>query len=142
MNKKKPVSLSSGVVVVRWIDQQCHYLCLRAYKYWDFPKGMVEPGETPRQAAIREVEEETTLTDLHFHWGEVYRETPVYRKKRARFYLAEAPTGRVDLPVNEALGRPEHHEFRWMTYPVARAQLVTRLQDILDWAHGIIEKQH
>ena len=26
---------------------------------WTFPKGHVEPGETPREAALREVEEET-----------------------------------------------------------------------------------
>ncbi|OGS05195.1 MAG: hypothetical protein A3G41_02665 [Elusimicrobia bacterium RIFCSPLOWO2_12_FULL_59_9] len=32
---------------------------LRGEKVWTFPKGHVEPGETPRQAALREVEEET-----------------------------------------------------------------------------------
>lgn len=139
MKQKRPVSLSAGVVVVRWINGRVHYLCLRAYKYWDFPKGMVEAGERPRQAAIREVEEETTLTGLQFRWGEVYRETPVYRQKRARFYIAEAPRGRVRLPVNEALGRPEHHEFRWLAYAEARKRLVPRLQDILDWAYRIVE---
>ncbi len=29
---------------------------------WDIPKGLVEPGETPRQAALRELVEETGLT--------------------------------------------------------------------------------
>lgn len=139
MNRRPSVPLSAGVVVVRWIDGRCHYLCLRAYKYWDFAKGMVEAGETPKQAAIREVQEETTLTDLQFRWGDVYRETPVYRRKRARFYIAESPQGPVGLPVNEALGRPEHHEFRWLEYSAARALLVPRLQDILDWAHDIVE---
>ncbi|MGH8579780.1 MAG: NUDIX domain-containing protein [Gammaproteobacteria bacterium] len=32
---------------------------LRAYNYWDFPKGTVEPAEDPFEAACREVEEET-----------------------------------------------------------------------------------
>lgn len=32
---------------------------LKGQKIWTFPKGHIEAGETPRQAALREVEEET-----------------------------------------------------------------------------------
>jgi len=32
---------------------------LRNKRVWTFPKGHLEPGESPRQAALREVEEET-----------------------------------------------------------------------------------
>jgi len=96
----------------------------------------VEPGEEPLQAAIREVEEETGLNQLIFHWGEIYLETPPYGKgKVARYYLAEAPQGEVYLPVNPELGHPEHQEFRWLPYAQARERLVPRLQVILDWAH-------
>ncbi len=31
---------------------------------WDLPKGKIDPGETPEQAALREVEEETGLKKL------------------------------------------------------------------------------
>ena len=31
---------------------------------WDLPKGKIDPGETPEQAAIREVQEETGLANL------------------------------------------------------------------------------
>lgn len=31
---------------------------------WDIPKGHVEPGETPKQAAIRECQEETGFTEF------------------------------------------------------------------------------
>jgi bis(5'-nucleosidyl)-tetraphosphatase len=46
------------------------YLLLRAFNHWDFPKGMVEEGEEPLAAAIREVCEESTIDDLDFAWGE------------------------------------------------------------------------
>ncbi len=50
--------LSAGAVVVRQQDGNWLFLMLRVYNYWDFPKGLVEPGEDPLEAACREAEEE------------------------------------------------------------------------------------
>ena len=132
-------TLSAGVVVVRRFDDRYRYLLLRVRDYWDFPKGMVEPGEDPLAAAIRETEEETTLTDLDFRWGRAYLETEPYGKNKiARYYLAESKTGEVNLPVSAELGHPEHDEFRWMEYDAARGLLVPRVLAVLDWAGKII----
>jgi len=132
--------LSAGVVIVRQQTGQWHYLLLRAYNYWDFPKGVVEPGEQPLDGARREVAEETTLCELQFHWGRQYRETPPYnRGKVARYYLAECPTGDVSLPVNEDLGRPEHEEFRWVDYHTGWQMVSPRVKPVLAWARRIIE---
>lgn len=133
--------LSAGVILTRWINNQPHYLLLRVYKYWDFPKGEVESGETPLMAAKREVEEETTLTRLNFRWGEEYRETEPYgHGKIARYYLAECPDGEVFLPVNPELGYPEHQEFRWLEYAGARALLNDRLRPILEWGNKLVHR--
>ena len=130
-------TLSSGVIVVRFFQGSARYLLLRAYRYWDFPKGEVEPGEDPLTSAIREVREETTLGALAFRWGHGYRETPVYgRGKVARYYVAESACGEVSMPVNPELGRPEHHEFRWLTYAEARERLADRVKPVLDWARN------
>ena len=67
--------LSSGVVVVSLVQRKLRYLLLRAYRNWDFPKGLVEEGEAPIDAALREVREETTLDDLSFDWGLEFMET-------------------------------------------------------------------
>lgn len=137
MNTKP--TLSAGVVIVRRFDDQYRYLLLRAHTYWDFPKGIVEPGEDPLTAAIREVEEETTLTGLDFRWGQPFTETEPYGKNKiARYYLAESPRGKVFLPVTEELGKPEHEEFRWMEYDAARGLLVPRVLAVLDWAEKTI----
>ena len=53
--------LSSGAVVVRRAGGEWLLLVLRAFRNWDFPKGLVEPGEEPLTAAKREVAEETGL---------------------------------------------------------------------------------
>jgi bis(5'-nucleosidyl)-tetraphosphatase len=130
---------AAGVVVVRRVAGEPRYLLLRVYNYWDFPKGGLAPGEEPLDAARREVVEETTLADLRFPWGEVYRETPPYSGgKVARYYLAESPGAAVRLPVSPELGRPEHHEFRWLPYEVARGLLGERLRPILDWAREVV----
>jgi len=137
--KQSEPLLSCGVIVVRFKERRPLYLLLRVYGYWDFPKGLIEPGEEPLQAATREVEEETTLTGLQFHWGKIYRQTEPYNyriPKIARYYLAESPEGRVDLPVSPELGYPEHHEFRWLPYEEARPLLSDRVGPILDWANG------
>jgi bis(5'-nucleosidyl)-tetraphosphatase len=137
----KKTTLSAGVVVVRVINNEHHYLLLRVFNYWDFPKGEVEPGEDPLSTAIREVEEETTLTGLNFNWGELYKETDRYGKgKIARYYLAESKNGEVSLPVSPELGHPEHHEFRWVSYRDAHKLLKPRLQAVLDWAQKLVQK--
>ena len=130
-------ALSAGVVPVRRDPDACRYLLLRAYRYWDFPKGRVEVGEDPLAAARREAAEEAGLTDLRFPPGHPYTETPPYGRegKVARYYLAFTSGQGVHLPVNPALGRPEHHEWRWCTYREARALLGDRLRAVLDWAH-------
>jgi len=133
----KPV-LSAGAVIVRRFDDRYRYLLLRVRDYWDFPKGMVDPGEDPLAAAIRETEEETTLTDLDFRWGRAYIETEPYGKNKiARYYLAESKTGEVNLPVSAELGHPEHDEYRWLEYDKARGLLVPRVLAVLDWAGKI-----
>ncbi len=128
-------------MVVRATAGGWRCLLLRAFGYWDFPKGLVEPGEDPRAAAIREVEEETGLAGLEFRWGEDFLETAPYAGgKIARYYLAESPRGEAALPVSPELGRPEHDEFRWLAFGEARRLLVPRVQRIADWAQGMVER--
>jgi 8-oxo-dGTP pyrophosphatase MutT (NUDIX family) len=100
---------------------------------------MIEAGETPLQAALRETREETSLDDLVLRWGEDFRETAPYAgNKVARYYVAQSPGGVVHLPVSEKLGRPEHHEFRWVDRDEARRLLRPRLQEIFAWAISLV----
>lgn len=128
-------TLSAGAVIIRKSDAGLCVLLLRSYNYWDFPKGEVKSGETPLEAAHREVTEETGLLQHELAWGDRYCETEPYGKRKvARYYLATTSQTVITLPVNPELGRPEHHEFRWATPDEARILLSARLQPVLDWA--------
>lgn len=59
------VERTAGGVVVRTIEGTPHALLIRdPYKKWGLPKGHQEAGETAQETALREVAEETGLTDL------------------------------------------------------------------------------
>lgn len=74
--------------------------------HWDLPKGKLEPGEIPEEAAVREVEEETGITgiqrselfDITYH---TYRTGKGKRiVKRTYWYLMNAPE-QVLVPQTE-----------------------------------------
>jgi 8-oxo-dGTP pyrophosphatase MutT (NUDIX family) len=128
---------SAGAVVFRRTGNGVKLLVLRAYKNWDFPKGVVESGEEQLAAAQREVKEETGLSDVEYPFGDDYKETiPYGNNKIARYYLAETAEHAIELPVSTALGRPEHHEFRWVSFEQAEDLLPPRLTVVLEWARN------
>jgi bis(5'-nucleosidyl)-tetraphosphatase len=131
--------LSAGVVVVRTSAEGWRFLLLRAFTHWDFPKGMVEDGEEPLAAAMREVREETCIADLDFAWGEGFTSTgPYSRGKVARYYIASTHTTAVDLAVNPEIGRPEHTEYRWASFDEAGGLVSPRVQPVLQWAAQVL----
>ena len=134
---------SAGVILVRAVAGSWRYLLLRAFRNWDFPKGMIEPGEDALEAALREVKEETDIdrAALVFKWGDEHTETAPYSGgKIARYYLAETDVARPRLLVSPELGRPEHDEWRWVSYAEARALVQPRLHPVLDWAERLLEQ--
>lgn len=74
---------ADGVVIFA-ADDQDRIVLIRQYRYpvgrfvYELPAGLVEPGEDPRQAAVRELFEETglTLTPVEDHgWGRPFYTT-------------------------------------------------------------------
>lgn len=136
---KQAKLFSAGVVPVRQTEEGPRYLLLRCYSYWDFPKGAIEPEETKIDAAIRECKEESSIEDLAFQWGEHYCETPIYGKGKVSYYFVAATAqSEVTMTVNPLLGRPEHDEYRWVSYTEAKTLLSERLLKVLKWAHNCV----
>ena len=91
-------------------------------RFWDFPKGNIERGETEEQAALRELKEETGITDAGIIPG--FREVIRYFYQREGKtvhktvvdFLAETRTAEVTLS-------PEHVDFTWLPYRQALERL-------------------
>jgi bis(5'-nucleosidyl)-tetraphosphatase len=110
-------------------------------RYWDFPKEIVNPGEDPWVAALRELQEETGLKDVNAVWGKEYFETQPYsHRKIARYYLTEVFQSDVKLRMNPEHGKVEHHEFRWLSYESASKLLVPRVRAALEWAENFCKR--
>ena len=90
---------SAGGVIFRCEDDGPHYLLiLDGYKNWGFPKGHIDPGESPDVAARREIEEETGLGNLILRaplgmidW--YFRQGDQLIHKYCHYYLFESEEG-------------------------------------------------
>jgi ADP-ribose pyrophosphatase YjhB (NUDIX family) len=90
---------SAGGVVYRLSDDGPRFLLIRdAYSLWGLPKGHLEEGESPEQAAVREVTEETGLDNLilgpaleTIDWH--FRSPKGVVHKKCHFYLIESRAG-------------------------------------------------
>lgn len=85
-------------------------------RYWSFPKGHIEIGETEQETAIREIKEETSL-DVEIKDG--FREVSDYCpfgkiRKHVVFFLAQAFTDNVHIQEEEIA------EYIWVDLQQAR----------------------
>ena len=100
---------SAGGVVFRRVEGGVRFLLIRdPYDNWGLPKGHLEPSESPLDAAMREVTEETGLRAL-----QVLEELPAidwYFRDRGRlvhkfcqFFLVEASEGDAEPQREEGI---------------------------------------
>ncbi len=129
VSKKDP---GAGIVVVKKFNDEYKILGLRLFGRYDLPKGKIEEGEEALEAAIRETEEEASITDLQFNWGKV-----AYQTGPITIYLAETSQEGA-IKRNPETGIFEHHGTKWLSWEEAECSLYSYLQGAATWARNII----
>jgi bis(5'-nucleosidyl)-tetraphosphatase len=89
--------------------------------HWGFPKGNRERGETKLETAVREVKEETGITDLEF--ADFEKNISYFYKRKGKtvyktvtYFLAASKTRDVTISW-------EHKGFAWLPYKKALEKL-------------------
>lgn len=83
--------------------------------HWDFPKGHVEAGESEHETAVRELQEETGITDLRFvenfrtEISYTYTRSGRPSNKQVIFFLGQTTQSEVKTSF-------EHLTFKWLGY--------------------------
>jgi bis(5'-nucleosidyl)-tetraphosphatase len=118
------------------VYNQNEYLLLKyGLGHWEFVKGHIEKGETEKETIMRELEEETGITDASIIEG--FKEKYNYnyisgRRKIHKFvscYLIKSNTRDVTLSF-------EHVGYKWLSFQKAIKQLT------YDNAKKILKKAH
>ncbi len=131
---------SCGAVVFRREPARALFLLLHyGAGHWDFAKGQVEPNESERNTALRELKEETGITETRFIEGFREEISYFYRRrgrlihKRVIFFLIEALTGNVRLSY-------EHIGYEWLGFDEAMERLTFRTaKNVLRKAYDFLE---
>jgi len=133
---------SCGAVMYIIKGDTLNYLLLNYEAgHWDFVKGNVEQNESEKETVVRELKEETGITNAQFidSFREViayfYRRQGLTVHKEVVFYLMESNTDKVQLSF-------EHIGHIWLDYPHAMEKLTFKnAQDVLKKVQDFLKKK-
>ena len=133
-----PKRLSCGVVILTR-DRELLLCHVTGQNHWDLPKGGIDAGETPLEAALRETREEAGLRLEPAALLDLGRYTYT-NKKNLHLFAALQP--RLDLKLLRCESRyldrysgrqlPEMDGYGWFTFDRVRSLCTPKMSQVLD----------
>jgi len=122
------VHAAGGIVV----DEKGKILFIKRLNRWDFPKGKCELNESKKETAIREIKEETGITDititdkLHCSYHIYYRNKQYVLKKTIWYQCASK--NQNTIPQTEE----DITEIKWVDIKQAQKMVSSSYKSIID----------
>jgi len=119
LNSNTKKDFSVGAIVFYKKSEQIEYLILKHRQgHWTFSKGHAEAKENKSDTAIRELREETGITDIEFLHDEILlKEKYEFKNKKEKlvfksvdYFIAEAKDKNVRLDGTEIL------DYKWCSF--------------------------
>jgi ADP-ribose pyrophosphatase len=123
---KRSIVRHNGSAVMMPVDEDNRVLLVRQYRLpanqflWELPAGKVDEGESPLQAAKRELGEETGLTAKKWKKLATFYPSPGYVEEKMTIYLATKLTEGEAHPMED-----ERIETRWFPKKELRALITS-----------------
>ncbi len=138
--------ISAGGVAFRHVESEVQVVIVsvKPSLRWQLPKGIVDPGETPEVAAIREVKEEggvetelvRLIETIEYWYQRVQYGKRIRYHKFVHFYLLEYRSGDVSNHDHEI------EEARWVNFEQALEMLEFKSErGVVEKAQSIIENK-
>ena len=142
---------ASGIIVLKKFGDDFKLLALKGNKnyigkkdldnnrIYDIPKGRMEKDETPLQTALRETDEESSITELNFTKGlnTTYRNGNL--KKQLVIFIATT-SQEPKIKKNPETGILEHSGTKWVTWDEMKEMCYGYLKPSIEWGEKIMKK--
>ena len=137
-----PIEKSAGAIIFRRENSRTKYLLIQyGWGHWEFPRGLIEKGESLEETARREIREEVRIKDIRFipgfkEWFKFFFKLKGKNiMKIATFLLAETKTKKVKLSH-------EHKDYVWLEYEEALEKLTFKnSKEVLKNANDFLSRQ-
>ncbi len=138
------MEVKKGVSAIIYDDNGEHYFLIfhriRGWDGWEFPKGGIKEGESPEQAIVREIQEETGLSKFSVI-GKLDKQREFENDGKKHIFDVFVVQASMNIPVQLQKHDPEHDTYLWSTKDRVKEKLTwPEEKELFEMAYTEISK--